>query len=449
LHIHLDYLTLHHLACSYRARVDNLPLQTLGDTDRITTLNVRLLADPVPYGEKYYRSPCSVHRCSYADGSTFSAFGICFVYLPADLVRAANPGGIGQSDSGTCRYSAGLEVAFHGKPGRYRTDEGESFFADGLVGTGESWHKPGDSFRASLRVALMRVLYDWKDAGGFLLALLSANRDYLSPGLAEDFRLTGLSHILALSGMHLSLLGLITIRLGKRIGGKRLSIRLSLFAMLFFVWFAGFSPSLNRALVMALLMQAVGLLGISCGVLPVLALTAIIQMMLSPQDALSIAYMLSYTALWGILVVGESISYMLENAVPRLFASDLAASIGAQIFTAPVVVCFIGVLAPVGIVASCLVSVPSSFYLVSGTALAGISAAIPALSYPCGFILDLMYQTMAATVHFFAQVPPLSIRGLPATITVTMVSAAACAACVTLSSVSRERRSSRDCFARL
>lgn len=437
------------LACSWRARADSLPVKTLGDPGQMTTLCVRLLGDPVPYGDTYYRVSCSAISGSCADGSSCSVSGLCAVYVPADLVRAANPGGIARASDAPCRFSAGLEASFSGKFGRYSPKRGESFYADGLVRSGETWHSRGDSFRASLRVALMRVLYDWGDAGGFLLALLSANRDYLSPGLAEDFRVTGLSHILALSGMHLSLLGLITIRLGRRIGGKRISVRLSVFAMLFFVWFAGVSPSLNRALVMALLMQAIRLLGVSCGVLPVLALTAIIQMIFSPQDALSLAFMLSYAALWGILAVGAGISYMLENVVPRPFASDLAASVGAQIFTAPVIACGIGVLAPIGIVASCLVSAPSSCYMVAGAALAGFAAAIPSLTYPCGLILDLMYRALAAVVHFFARVPPLSIRGLPATITAIMISAAACLACVSLSTASRKRRSSRDCFARL
>ena len=48
-------------------------------------------------------------------------------------------------------------------------------------------------------------MYMWGSAGGLLLALLSASKEYTSSAFSDAFRLAGLSHILALSGMHVSI----------------------------------------------------------------------------------------------------------------------------------------------------------------------------------------------------------------------------------------------------
>jgi ComEC/Rec2-related protein len=234
----------------------------------------------------------------------------------------------------------------------------------------------------------MRHLYAWGDAGGFLLALGSANRDYLSPGLAEDFRRTGLAHIIALSGSHLSLLGLLSAKTGRGIGGYRLSLVLPLIASSVFVWFAGGSPSLNRALIMFALGLCARELGFALEILPLLAATAVIQLILMPAEALSLAFFLSCTALWGILTFGEALASLLEVRIPVPLQAGFPASVGAQFMTAPVLALTVKVLSPVGILASCLASPLSSLYLVAGTVLAIAAAIFPPLSAARGSALS-------------------------------------------------------------
>ena len=60
-------------------------------------------------------------------------------------------------------------------------------------------------FRALCRLYFKRMMFAWGSAGGLLLALLCGARDFTESETADAFRMAGLSHILALSGMHLSL----------------------------------------------------------------------------------------------------------------------------------------------------------------------------------------------------------------------------------------------------
>ena len=425
------------------------PIESLAERGRISAISVTFLSDPVPWGSRFYSVPCSVTSLSCRDGSAFSARGQCSLLVPANLVRSSLPGGVSGSSENAVLFSSGLDASFSGNFLPYESESGDQFLVSSLIPSSPRWSGKINFLRAELRLSLMRILYDWHEAGGFLLALFSANRDYLDPELASEFKLTGLSHVLALSGMHLSLLALVTIRVGKRIGGKSLSVRLSTIAILFFVWFAGVSPSLNRALIMALAMVALKRFGFLPEILPVLAFAAFIQLLASPADAASLAFMLSYGALWGIVTFGEY-ALSLVPARFRVFPSgDFAASIGATIMTAPIIALSIGVIAPIGIIASCFASPLSSIFLVVGMFLAGISAVIPVVSPLCCAIVTGLYRITILPVHVFARIPPLSIRGLPATISACFFPLFAGFLLMMLAASCRKRRSIDDCFARL
>jgi predicted membrane metal-binding protein len=200
---------------------------------------------------------------------------------------------------------------------------------------------------------------------------------------------------------------------------------------------------------MALAMTAMKRLGFLPEILPLLAFSAFFQLIVNPSDAASLAFMLSYGALWGIVTFGEHALSLVPPRFRVFPTGDLAASIGATIMTCPILALSIGIIAPVGIIASCLVSPLSSVFLVVGMVLAGVSAILPVLSPLCGGIVMALYRITEFSVHAFAGIPPLSIRGLTATISacffpllagfLTMMFAACC----------RKRRSIDDSFARL
>lgn len=433
-----------------RCRAEYADIWTLARIDSVTGIDVTFLADPAPAGPDNHYALCRAERAVCADGSSFSASGRFTVFVPSRIARVGLPGSASGGEGRPAFFSAGTRVTLSGSfiP---RKSEGDvmSFRATGVVADSASWASSLDGMRAALRLSLMRSLYDWGDAGGFLLALLSGNRDYLDPDLASDFKNTGLSHILALSGMHLSLLSLVVVRFGKRIGGKRVATRLSLVAILLFVWFAGFSPSLSRALLMALMLMALKRLGYETDVLRVLALTAFAQLVWNPSDALSVAFMLSYGALGGILTFGAAMLDAIPARRRNAVIDSLCASVGAQLMTSPITAVAFGVLAPIGIFASCAASPLSSVFMVSGMALLAVSAALPPLAAACGTVLSALYEVTAASVRAFSSVPPLSITSPAGTMLSCVFPLATGLFLVKLDFSARKRRSVDDLFARL
>ncbi len=85
-----------------------------------------------------------------------------------------------------------------------------------------------------------------------LIAMLLGDSSEMNTGLYDSFNLTGISHILCVSGLHITLIGGLVTGLFQLIFGKRmLPDILGLGAMIFFVTLTGGKPSAVRALVMA------------------------------------------------------------------------------------------------------------------------------------------------------------------------------------------------------
>lgn len=422
-------------------------IMTLSTEANITCVYGTLVNDPHAWGSSWYRIDISLQKVEESSGAFYSATGNCVVLLPSDQVRSALPGGISTKNGYRQYVSKGLPIRVSGA---FSLEDPSLFIGKNLLQTETLTSRNFiSSVRASLRLSLIKLLYDWKESGAFLLALLSGNRDYVSPELSLAFRHAGLSHILALSGMHLSLMGMVAIKTGKKVGGKKLGIKLSLVAMCFFVWFAGSSPSLDRALIMSLLAIFLQFLGIPVSVLPVLAATSIIQTVFIPTDVKSLAFILSCSALWGIIVFGEALTQLYTKKIPEKLFSGFSASVGAQLMTAPIVSCTFKILCPIGVLASWCISPLASIFLIFGMICVLISLIIPQLNGVCGLCLDCVYRCIEIPAKFFSQVPPLSFNTLISTICAAFIPLFAGIVLTVFSLWYSKRRTPDDGFARL
>ncbi|OJF76205.1 MAG: hypothetical protein BKP49_08670 [Treponema sp. CETP13] len=270
------------------------------------------------------------------------------------------------------------------------------------------WTSKLTKIRAHFRLAFRKVLFLWGDAGGLLLALLSGTREYTNSILAESFKKAGLSHILALSGMHLSLFAGIAKLLGSITGGKRFSKFISPIIVICFVWFAGFSPSLFRALVCTFISMFVSLCFMTPRFSATLSLAFLLQISFFPQDSFSPAFILSYGALIGI-IIGEKIFSTFNNRfLPPEIASGFTAAEGAQICTAPVTIGLFGSIMPIGLISSVIVSPLASIFLVFGLCCIILGMVVPILMSPLGFAVQFFYTILEHIVLFFSQFPSIT-----------------------------------------
>jgi competence protein ComEC len=275
---------------------------------------------------------------------------------------------------------------------------------------------PFEHFRTGLRTGLTRRFTHppagapplW---GGLALALLLGIRDNLDASIAVQYRDAGCSHILALSGMHLAVLVALISFLLRRILGLRLSAICGAVLILAYCYIVGPLPSLNRAALMYLVGVFAVLGMLKREALSLLCIAFLIQLVITPKAGLSLSFILSYLALAGILIIGESLNSIFKGKAPAVLLVSLSASLGAFIATAGVTAWFFGILRPVGIIASLVLTPLTTVFMIGSMIWLALNLALPALSPLLGYPLLLLYRLMDKTAFIAALTP--GIKGQP------------------------------------
>lgn len=264
--------------------------------------------------------------------------------------------------------------------------------------------------RAIGRLKLKRLLYRWGNAGGLILSLLSGSREYLEESLSFGFKKAGLSHILALSGMHLGFFYLIGSFVGEKIAGKKWSILISYPLLVVYIFFVGLTPSLFRSfLFISLIIMSKKVYCMRINPFELLCFVFLIHACVRPSDLMEVSFMLSYGALSGILLLSSFIQKWVQRIMPKYVAASFSASLSAQSFTFPVTARFFGEVMPIGTVSAIFVTPLISVFM--GVSLFGIIICLimPFLTGPFGCIMNGMYRVICFIVGIFARVPSLTI----------------------------------------
>lgn len=341
-----------------------------------------------------------------------SASGAVSIIVPARIIDSRSPGGIFTSARGSPAPLVDAGLSVEASVSAWNPYGGGSFRSESIRDCG-GWGRgiPGALRRARAegRRSFRRLLASWGDAGGLLLALLSGMRDGTSPVLAENFRRAGLSHILALSGMHMSLFGGAASAAGG-IFGRRAGRFFSLAAVVGFAWFAGLSPSLLRALFFVAVPFVAGAFRLrEPDGLALLSLSFLIHSAAVPEHVAEVSFMLSYSSLLGITLLSGAFRSAVSPVirVPWI-SSSISASAAAFVATAPVSVLVFGYASPVGIVSTPVVAPLVVAFIVLGAVSFAASLAAPFLSPFFGGIMNAMYSAVFGASAFFA-----GLSGLP------------------------------------
>ncbi|MDQ3877044.1 MAG: ComEC/Rec2 family competence protein [Actinomycetota bacterium] len=172
----------------------------------------------------------------------------------------------------------------------------------------------------------------------------------------EDFRRSGLSHLLAVSGENLAMLmGAVAF------AATRLARKPRIFVMALaagtFVIVVGPQPSVLRAAVMAAIALGAMAAGRSADPLTALGIAIVTVVALRPGLVFSPGLQLSAAATAGIVIWTSRIAARL-SALPRPLALGLAATTAAQIAVAPLLVGLFGQISVIGVVAN-LIALPA------------------------------------------------------------------------------------------
>ncbi len=235
--------------------------------------------------------------------------------------------------------------------------------------------------RSSILDLIERIFPE--DTAAFAKALLLSETSDLSLELDTAFRNSGIRHIVAVSGLHVSILfSLVAVLTAKR---RWLTAIIGIPVLVLFAAVAGFSPSVTRACIMQCLILIAMALDQEYDPPTALSLAVLVLLLIDPMTVTSIGFQLSVSCVAGIFLLygpihnfilrpkwmGGGKGKNLKAKLIRWFAGSVSVSASAMVFTLPLSaihfqgICLVGVLSNLltmwavsyvfyGIVAACI-----------------------------------------------------------------------------------------------
>ena len=225
---------------------------------------------------------------------------------------------------------------------------------------------------------------------------------------SADFRAAGLSHALAASGFHLTvLLGAVMVL--ARPFGRVVRLPLAGGAILLFLLLAGPQASVVRAVLsgsMALLILESGRRGRPIGLL---GLTVALMLLIQPLWWADLGFQLSVAATAGLLVSAASLEGWLAGRDPgrwrRMLAAAMAVPLAASLWTLPLQLLHFGVVPLYAVPANLAVEPLLTPLTLGAMAMALVALLMPPLLVPLAWVLAWPSRLLLLLAHGFASLP--------------------------------------------
>lgn len=200
--------------------------------------------------------------------------------------------------------------------------------------------------RKSITNAIYRVLPG--DSGSLALALIIGDKSNLSSEIMTDFRLSGITHIICVSGFHLSLCSTFFLSLLKKLHVKdKIASVLTAFAVIFFMLIAGMTYSVVRSGIMMLLFLSSNLMMKRRDSLNSLGFSLVTIAVYNPFAMGSVGLQLSALSTLGLILYSQSVKPKIDSFIRKLdnvYIADILISVfgavsvsfAATAFTLPV-----------------------------------------------------------------------------------------------------------------
>ncbi|UCC52081.1 MAG: DNA internalization-related competence protein ComEC/Rec2 [Anaerolineaceae bacterium] len=262
--------------------------------------------------------------------------------------------------------------------------------------------------------------------GALLSGILLGNDRGLPADLAEDFRTTGMTHIIAISGFNIAIVAGILLRGSRHFVARRAAAFIALLGITLYTILVGVEASVVRAAIMgALFIVAVQFLGRPTFHPAALFTAALFMTLANPHILWDMGFQLSFAAVLGLMLyvgpwskrIGERLQPQLgpdgSKRVTRMIADILLATLAATVMTLPVLLYHFETFPLISPLANTLILPAQPGVMIFGGLATILGMILPALGQLPAWVAWLLLTYTINLVRFFASLPyanlPVSI----------------------------------------
>ncbi len=277
-------------------------------------------------------------------------------------------------------------------------------------------------FPLKIRRAVTEAIQDTfsEKYSGMLCAMVLGDTSYLNDEITDNFRTTGIAHLLAVSGLHVSLLTYCVMDILKKLRlPVKTSLVLTMLFVLLFMAITGFSPSVTRAGIMHIMSLAARLLVRDADNVTSMSLSLLIMCILNPWSAADIGLQMSVSSTLGLIFIADRLNENLQRAlnighfgfIPKLksyIVESLAVSITASVCTMPLSAVYFGKVSLIAPLTNLLCVYAATNFIVIGLVTVILSQ-IPLI----GWLIGLIPKLAAMILGFYLDLLTGFLAGMP------------------------------------
>ncbi|MGF6989574.1 DNA internalization-related competence protein ComEC/Rec2 [Lachnospiraceae bacterium PM6-15] len=231
--------------------------------------------------------------------------------------------------------------------------------------------------------------------GQVINGILLGEKREIDPSLKETYQLSGIGHVLSISGLHISMIGMTLFGLIRRMTGSfKVAGGLGIVFLLGYSFLIGFSVSIFRATVMFLFRVGAEITGRKYDAYTAVAVAALLTVLVNPFALLSAGFYLSYLAILGLILLYPVVSdiplpLILPGACVQIM---LLGALSYSFFEVPLYSIFLN-----------LLIIPLLSVIVALGIIGGVLGGVAIVGRPCFFITGKvlwLYEVLAEkTLH--------------------------------------------------
>lgn len=271
------------------------------------------------------------------------------------------------------------------------------------------------SFTNKISNSVKEKIYDLLDKreANLLIGLLLGDDDNIDDDIEESFKISSLSHILAVSGMQVTYIITAMYIIFNNLLGKRKTKIVIIIILIFYTILTGFSPSIVRASIMGILIMGAGLFYRKNDIWNSIAISLLLMLIYNPFLITNVGLQLSYLGTIGIILLNKTFlrifnkirfeKYILNRKIINIVSKIieiLTVTISASVVVFPIMLYNFNLFGTYFLITNLLASIIIGPITIFGTVIVIISFVFLKIGKLLSIILEISLNTLVLVSNF-------------------------------------------------